>query len=229
MRRVIYFFSGLIVSIFFLAVNQVMAQSDVYPGTDAAYANVINKRSEKIVEKLNIANSATASKVQTMIAKQYFNLNVVYIARDKSLQALKTMPGISKAAKADSLNAIQNRVDAAVLNLHYAYIAELETNLSPKQVGAVKDGMTYNVLEVTYHAYLQMVPNLTEVQKNQIMTWLVEAREHAMDAGSSEKKHAWFGKYKGRINNYLSKAGIDMKQAEDNWKTRIEAEKSKKS
>ena len=37
-----------------------------------------------------------------------------------------------------------------------------------------------------------------------------------MDAGTSEEKHAIFGKYKGRINNYLSKAGYDMKQAEKN-------------
>ncbi len=36
------------------------------------------------------------------------------------------------------------------------------------------------------------------------MSLLWEAREHAIDGGSSEEKHAWFGKYKGRIiNNYL--------------------------
>ena len=29
-----------------------------------------------------------------------------------------------------------------------------------------------------------------------------------------QEKHGWFGKYKGRINNYLSKAGYDMKKAE---------------
>jgi len=44
-----------------------------------------------------------------------------------------------------------------------------------------------------------------------------------MDAGSSEKKHQWFGKYKGRINNYLAAAGINMKQAEQDWKKRREA------
>ncbi len=229
MRRVIYFFSGLMVSIFFLVTSQVMAQSNVYPGTDAAYASVINKRSEKIVEKLHIANSSNAAKVQTIIATQYFDLNQVYILRDKELKALKENSNLSKDAKADSLKAIQNRVDLAVNKLHHNYIKTLQANLNNKQVDGVKDGMTYSVLEVTYNAYLQMLPDLTEVQKKQIMGWLIEAREHAMDAGSSEKKHAWFGKYKGRINNYLSKAGINMKQAEDDWKARIEAEKNKKS
>jgi len=44
-----------------------------------------------------------------------------------------------------------------------------------------------------------------------------------MDGGSSEEKHAEFGKYKGRINNYLSKAGYDMKQAEKDLAARQKA------
>lgn len=63
-----------------------------------------------------------------------------------------------------------------------------------------------------------MYPDLTGPQKKQIMAWLVEARELAMDGGSSKEKHAVFGKYKGRINNYLSAAGYDAKKAERNLK-----------
>ena len=62
----------------------------------------------------------------------------------------------------------------------------------------------------------------------QIKTWLVEARELAMDGGSSNEKHAVFGKYKGRINNYLSKAGYDLKKGEENLrKTSVPAPDSK--
>jgi Spy/CpxP family protein refolding chaperone len=85
--------------------------------------------------------------------------------------------------------------------------------------------MTYDVLHVTYTAYQDMLPNLTDAQKKQILDWLTEAREHAMDAESSDKKHAWFGKYKGRINNYLAAAGIDMKKAEKEWQERIKQRK----
>jgi hypothetical protein len=88
--------------------------------------------------------------------------------------------------------------------------------------------MTYNVLPITYNGYMQMLPNLTEEQKIQIMAWLVEAREKAMDAESSEKKHGWFGKYKGKINNYLSAAGINMKQAGEEWQKRLKAEQEAK-
>ena len=39
-----------------------------------------------------------------------------------------------------------------------------------------------------------------------------------MDGSTSDEKHAVFGKYKGRINNYLSKAGYDAKKGEQNLK-----------
>jgi hypothetical protein len=55
------------------------------------------------------------------------------------------------------------------------------------------------------------------------MAMLLEAREHAMDGGSSEEKHAIFGKYKGRINNFLSAQGIDLKAAEKELAARQEA------
>jgi hypothetical protein len=71
------------------------------------------------------------------------------------------------------------------------------------------------------------MPSLTAAQKTQIMAWLVEAREHSMDAESSEKKHAVFGKYKGRINNYLSQAGIDMKKEEAAWNERRKSSQKK--
>ena len=95
-----------------------------------------------------------------------------------------------------------------------------------KQIDQVKDGMTYSVAPITYKGYLAMIPGLTDKQKEQIMAWLIEAREHAMDAESSEKKHAWFGKYKGRINNYLSAAGYDLKKAGEDWAKRRNAEKA---
>jgi len=87
--------------------------------------------------------------------------------------------------------------------------------------------MTFGVLPITYKGYQEMLPDLTAEQKAQILTYLTEAREKAMDAGSAEEKHKWFGKYKGKINNYLSAQGYDMKKAGEEWQARIKAGKSK--
>ena len=111
---------------------------------------------------------------------------------------------------------------------HAKFIAQLKTNLTEEQLEKVKDGMTYRVFPITYAGYLDMLPSLTTEQKNQIYTWLKEARELAMDAESSEKKHSVFGKYKGKINNYLSKAGYDMNKESKAWQERIKERQKNK-
>jgi hypothetical protein len=85
--------------------------------------------------------------------------------------------------------------------------------------------MTYSVFPKTYAAYVDMIPSLKQEQKDKIYNWLKEARELAMDEGSSERKHAVFGKYKGRINNYLSAEGYDIKKEGEEWQKRIKMEK----
>ncbi|MFM2327692.1 MAG: hypothetical protein RIR31_1894, partial [Bacteroidota bacterium] len=77
-------------------------------------------------------------------------------------------------------------------------------------------------------AYMDMLQNLTSAQKDKMYNWLLEARELAMDEGSSDKKHEVFGKYKGKINNYLSAAGYDMKKEGEDWAKRIKAAKETK-
>lgn len=168
---------------------------------DTAYVRVITQRAAKIVNGLGLKDSVTALRVRDVIAGQYYDLNTIYKERD-----------------AHKLTG--EEVDRKIAELHGQFLVRLAKDLNPQQVDGVKDGMTYNVLHVTYRAYEEMLPNLTEEQKARILSDLTEAREHAMDAESSEKKHAWFGKYKGRINNYLSAAGIDMKKAGEDWAKR---------
>ncbi|HYH55721.1 MAG TPA: DUF3826 domain-containing protein, partial [Anseongella sp.] len=99
--------------------------------------------------------------------------------------------------------------------------------LSQEQVDKVKDGMTYGVLPLTYKAFQEMLPALTKEQEAVIMHYLLEAREKAMDGGSSEEKHHIFGDYKGKINNYLSAEGYDLKKAGEEWKKRREAREAR--
>jgi hypothetical protein len=179
---------------------------------DTTYTRVITERSGKIVATLGLPDSASFYRVRTIVTGQYRSLNAVYTERDESLKQLKALQPVPDKNTFDSLKAtIQQNVDAKIAQLHSAYLSKLATELNQQQIDKVKDGMTYSVVEVTYRAYEQMLPTLTDEQKARIMADLIEAREHAMDAESSEKKHAWFGKYKGRINNYLSSQGIHMK------------------
>ena len=78
----------------------------------------------------------------------------------------------------------------------------------------------YDIVPKTYKQYLKLYSNLNKEQQRTIHGFLLEARSQAMDAGSSKEKHSVFGKYKGRINNFLSAQGFDAKQAERDLKAR---------
>lgn len=189
---------------------------------DPKYVESIIGRSQKIVDKLGITDAKTAEEVRNVIANRYFALNDIYEIRDKKVKEIKDS-GITGDAKNNALKAAENEKESALYRSHFAFPGDLSLFLDEKQVEAVKDGMTYGVVMVTYKATTDMIPTLKEDEKAQIMAWLVEARELALDAENSNKKHEAFGKYKGRINNYLSKRGYNLVKEREEWYKRIKA------
>lgn len=195
---------------------------------DTTYIRVITQRAGKIAATLGITDSSAFLHVRGLIADQYYQLNTIYNERDSAIRLLKNQSASDKQAIDWGKKDIEIRAGKKIDRLHGQYLARLGAVLSPQQVDQVKDGMTYNVLNLTYGAYQEELPALTAPQKERILADLTEAREHAMDAESSEKKHAWFGKYKGRINNYLSAQGYDMKKAGIEWAQRMKEKEVKK-
>ncbi len=198
------------------------------PDTDSAqkaYQKVITQRSNKIVLGLNIADSIVFYKVQNALVGQYSHLSALHDSLNGLVKTIKTTT-TAKEQIAIAILQIENTRTEKLQVLHEQFIANISSVLSASQIAQLKDGMTYSILPITLKAYEDMLPNLTAEQKAQINTYLTEAREFAMDAESSEKKHAWFGKYKGKINNYLSAAGIDMKKAGQEWEERRKAKKT---
>ena len=189
---------------------------------DPKYVESIVNRSQKIVDKLGLTDVKAAEDVCNIIANRYFELNDIYEIRDAKVKTVKES-GLTADAKNEALKAAENEKDAALYRSHFAFPASLSLFLNEEQIEAVKDGMTYGVVKVTYEATLDMIPSLKEEEKVQIYAWLVEAREFAMDAENSNKKHAAFGKYKGRINNYLAKRGYNLTKEREEWAKRVKA------
>ena len=73
--------------------------------------------------------------------------------------------------------------------------------------------MTEGGLQKEYDKFIALLPALTEVQKQRVMEYLVEARENAMDVLLAKEQHQWFAKYRGRANNYLAKEGYNLRKA----------------
>ena len=176
------------------------------------YVETILKRSQKVTDELSITYTVEGRNVLNIVANRYFRLNDIYAERDSLIAKSKSNRQIAEA-----------QADSKLYRSHFGFEADLSKYLSPSQIETVKDVMTFNVVKVTYDAQLDMIPTLKEEEKQQILAWLKEARELAIDAESSKKKHEVFGKYKGRINNYLSARGYDLVKEREAWYERIKA------
>jgi hypothetical protein len=170
-------------------------------GQDPQYVETIKGRAQKIVDALQLNDAQKAENVRNIIANRYFLLNDIHSKYDKTQQ--------------DALY-------AELYRHHFELASALALYLNEEQIDAVKDGMTYGRLKRDYNAQIEMIPSLTEEEKAQVLIWLKEAREYAMDAADSKGKHFWFDKYRGRTNNWLSARGYDLKKERDAWMKRNE-------
>lgn len=171
-------------------------------GQDPKYVETIKGRAQKIVDGLQLKDAQQAENVRNIIANRYFLLNDIHSKYDKTQQ---------------------DALQADLYKHHFELASALAQYLTEEQIEAVKDGMTFGRLKRDYQATQDMIPSLSEYEKKQVLIWLKEAREYAMDAADSKGKHFWFDKYRGRTNNWLSARGYDLKKERDNWMKRTAA------
>ena len=188
-------------------------------GQDSAYVESILKRSQKIVDGLQLADAQKAENVRNIIANRYFLLNDIHDACAKKKQYAKdSIQG--KGHRQRIIESAERRRDAELYKHHFELQSALAFYLTDEQIDAVKDGMTFGRLKRDYQATQDMIPSLTDEEKLQVLIWLKEAREYAMDAADSKGKHFWFDKYRGRTNNWLSARGYDLQKERDAWMKR---------
>lgn len=200
MRKVLVF---LVCLVSLGALGQVALKTE---GQDPKYVETIKGRAQKIVNGLQLTDAKKAENVRNIIANRYFLLNDIHSKYGKDKQAER---------------------DAELYKHHFELASALALYLTDEQIDAVKDGMTFGRLKRDYQATQDMIPSLTNEEKAQVLIWLKEAREFAMDCGDSKQKHFWFDKYRGRTNNWLSSRGYDLKKERDAWMKRIEDAKKK--
>ncbi len=176
-------------------------------GRDPQYVETILGRARKVTDEFSQTYTPMGQNLRNIVANRYFELNDIYAERDSLKKTDKKL--------AEAL------CDSKLYRSHFAFDANLAKYLDPSRIERVKNVMTYNVVKVTYDAQCDMIPTLKDEEKQQILLWLKEARELAIDAESSNKKHEVFGKYKGRINNYLSKRGYDLNKEREEWYKRV--------
>jgi len=186
---------------------------------ETVYSANIDKRAADILKALALQDEVKAGRVRDAILAQYRSLRARDEAIDTMFQSLsKNTPGI-ETNRGAILKVLSQQ-------LHDGFLKRLAADLTPEQIEQVKDKMTYNKVKVTYEAYCQIVPKLSDAEKAKILEMLKIAREEAIDGGSADEKASIFQRHKDQINAVLNANGHDVIKATKEWETKQAAAKS---
>lgn len=187
------------------------------------------QRTEQILSALALTDVAKRSKVEAILNAHFDSLNRVFVVRKAEMEAAASQsPGNKELADARSKAAWDASV-GKLNKLHATFLGKLSSLLTATQVEKVKDSMTEGLLQKEYSRFLQLLPNLAKQQKAQVMTYLQEARENAMDAETEDMRRQWFIKYRGRANNFLAAAGYDLRKATEELEQRSSIDKKEQT
>lgn len=207
-------FIGVILAI---SAPRTLAQEDsTGPATaaerEALYTESLERRVDDILKRLNLADATKAGRVKTTLILQYRTLRARDEAISAQLKAAGTAPD-DYAARAEWRRKLSKP-------LHEWFLSILALDLTPEQIEAIKDAMTYNKVKVTYDAYCQIIPGLKDADKAKILELLKVAREEAVDGGSAPEKTEIFQLHKETINAYLNANGYDVAKAYKDWEAK---------
>ena len=148
-----------ILILLFINVTGTFAQNNAAADKEA-YVKVITERANKIIATVKIDNATKAEKVSIIVRDQYSDLNDVYAARDLNTKSIKEK--YTDKTERDAALAKENaNTEEQTGKLHATFLKKLAKELNPQQIDAIKDGMTYGVLPLTYKAYQEQILTLT--------------------------------------------------------------------
>ncbi len=176
--------------------------------SEEAVTNALGK-ANKIVEKLSLTDSFAKENVTNVIANRYMELRGIHIAYEKRNAGIESLE-LSKQKKDSILERSYYHYNNDLYRSRFGYITWLSFYLDEEQIEKVRNEMTSNMFFKYYKLFEGQVPQMTDDQKHRVRAWLKEAREFAMDFETERKMRQMFIKYRGRINNYLSKCGYDL-------------------
>jgi hypothetical protein len=182
--------------------------------------HTLDKRINPILTDLALRDAATEARIRAILEPHFQALHTWHAANDLTTTELwKQWADARATVHQDGVRAAEiagqiNQVYASFRPAHEGLLTSLAAVLSPAQVDAVKDSLTKSPgMKRTYDAYLQVVPNLTDAQKEFIQEKLRLARERAMDAIADKEKANIFKTQKVQIEAYIDAQGYDWKKS----------------
>jgi hypothetical protein len=197
-----------------------------FTSTDAnakSDADIVAKASEWTTA-LNLNDAAKEERVKTAIAT---HLKAV---RDwHNDHPASTVPAGINPATGNRLSEMDRDIianSAMPKSVHDSLMNILKRELTPEQVETVLDKYTIGKVAFTLQGYKAIVPDLKPEEEAQILVYLKQAREQAIDFKNMKEISAIFEIYKTKCEQYLNSNGRNWRQL---YKAYTDAVKAKKA
>jgi hypothetical protein len=186
-------------------------------------ADIIAKAGEWTTA-LNLNDAAKEERIKTAVAT---HLKAV---RDwHNSHPASTVPAGINPATGNRLSEMDRDIianSAMPKSVHDSLMNVLKRELTPEQVEIVLDKYTIGKVAFTLQGYKAIVPDLKPEEESQILVYLKQAREQAIDFKNMKEISAIFEIYKTKCEQYLNSNGRNWRQL---YKAYTDAVKAKKA
>ena len=180
------------------------------PAVDEATRQKAGQKAGKLVDSLKIDDAGKAANAKTIVADWIVVMLAWHKEHDAELAGLwgewnKARAVVPKDEFPGEV--IAHKIEGVYASLEPAYedfIRRLSAELTPEQVDALKEtwsrspGMTR-----TYNAYLEIVPDLSDKDKQVIKDRMLLAREAAMLTDSDKEIVSIYKRHKVKVEQYV--------------------------
>jgi hypothetical protein len=223
----------LLVSLLFSAINVFAQNGNDNKANTVSFTSVDAKaksdidQEKKAAEWTDALNLTDATKKERVINAIALHLKTV---RDwHNEHPFTTVPAGINPATGNRLSDLDRQVianSAMPKSVHDSLMNVLKRELTPEQVETILDKYTVGKVAFTLKGYQAIVPDLKPEAETQILTYLKQAREQAIDYKNMNQISAIFEIYKTKCEQYLNSNGRNWRQL---YKAYTDAVKAKKA
>lgn len=176
---------------------------------DEATQKRIDGKAERLLRAIEL-DEAKAQRVKAILGEWLVTMWDWHAQHDAELGELWKQWNAARAAvPKDEFpgEVIATQIEALYASLQPAYesfIEKLSAELTPQQIDAFKETWSRSPgMQRTYNAYLEIVPDLTEEQKQVIHDRMLRAREAAMLTDSDKEVVNIYKRHKVKVEQYV--------------------------
>jgi hypothetical protein len=180
------------------------------PPLDDAAQKKVDQKADKLIGGLKLADADKASNAKAIAREWLVAMIAWHKEHDAELKGLWSEWNKARAVvPKDEFpgEVIAHKIDDAYASLKPAYddfIKRLSTELTPEQIDALKEAWSRSPgMTRTYKAYLEIVPDLTEQDKQVIHDRMLRAREAAMLTDSDKEIVSMYKRHKVKVEQYI--------------------------